>query len=86
MILESHRYLLTGRACGVLTTLMRDGAALERWSRAGGPLPSAYLSLSRARGRTRDRVAGYPHPSRVIIVVGLCTGLRSRGELPLGRI
>jgi PPOX class probable F420-dependent enzyme len=54
MIPESHRDLLTGRACGVLTTLMRDGQPRSSlvWVDYDGEC--ACVNTTRERGKGRD--------------------------------
>ena len=57
MIPESHRDLLTGRACGVLTTLMRDGQPRSSlvWVDHDGECACVNTTMERGKGRDLER-------------------------------
>src|SRR5512133_4102393 len=57
MIHASHRDLLTGRACGVLTTLMRDGQPRSSlvWVDYDGECACVNTTRERRKGRDLER-------------------------------
>ncbi len=54
MIPESHRDLLTGRACGVLTTLTADGQPRSSLVWVDDDGECACINTTRERGKGRD--------------------------------
>ena len=69
MIAESHLDLLTGRACGVLTTLMRDGQPRSSlvWVDYDGECACVNTTRERSKGRDLERD---PHASLLVVDPG----------------